>query len=83
LLAGKLAMQNCSKLGKPLQGRSRAKPDSIVVLLWWEDEQQLIDIAREEELRASRRSDQREDGGELGLQELDGNLPWPSKKRRR
>jgi IrrE N-terminal-like domain len=35
--------------------------DSIVVLLWWEDEQQLIDIAEEEELRASRRSDQRDE----------------------
>lgn len=39
----------------------RTGPDSILVLLWWEDEQQLIDIAEEEELRATRRSDQRED----------------------
>lgn len=37
-------------------------PDSILVMLWWEDEQQLIDIAEEEELRASRRSDRREEG---------------------
>jgi hypothetical protein len=35
--------------------------DSIVVMLWWENEQQLIDIAEEDELRASRRSDQREE----------------------
>jgi hypothetical protein len=60
----------------------RTGPDSIIALLWWEDEQQLIDIAQEEEFRASRRSDQREDGEELGLKELDGNLRWPSKKRR-
>ena len=40
---------------------SRTGPDSIVVLLWWENEQQLIDFAEEEELRASRRSDQREE----------------------
>jgi hypothetical protein len=39
----------------------RTGPDSIVVLLWWEDEQQLIDTAEEEELRASRRSDRREE----------------------
>lgn len=39
----------------------RTGPDSILVLLWWQDEQQLIDIAEEEELRANRRSDQRED----------------------
>ena len=39
----------------------RTGSDSIVVLLWWENEQQLIDIAEEEELRASRRSDGREE----------------------
>jgi hypothetical protein len=39
----------------------RTGSDSIVVMLWWEDEQQLIDIAEEEELRAGRRSDQRDD----------------------
>ena len=39
----------------------RTGPDSILVLLWWEDEQQLIDIAEEEELRTSRRSDQRDE----------------------
>jgi len=39
----------------------RTSADSVLVLLWWEDEQQLIDIAADEELRASRRSDQRED----------------------
>jgi hypothetical protein len=42
------------------EGCFRTGPDSILVLLWWEDEQQLIDIAEEEELRATRRSDQRE-----------------------
>jgi hypothetical protein len=39
----------------------RTGADSVLVLLWWEDEQQLIDIAEDEELRASRRSDKRED----------------------
>jgi hypothetical protein len=39
----------------------RTGPDSIVVLLWWEDEQQLIDIMEEEELRASKRSDDRDE----------------------
>ena len=39
----------------------RTGADSIVVMLWWEDERQLIDIAEEEELRASGRSDQREE----------------------
>ena len=36
----------------------RTSADSVLVLLWWEDEQQLVDIAEDEELRASRRSDQ-------------------------
>jgi hypothetical protein len=40
----------------------RTCTDSVLVLLWWEDEQQLIDIAEEEELRASHRADHREDG---------------------
>lgn len=35
--------------------------DSVVVMLWWADEQQLIDIAEEEELRGSRRSDDRDE----------------------
>jgi hypothetical protein len=39
----------------------RTGPDSILVLLWWENEQQLIEIAQDDELRASRRSDRRED----------------------
>ena len=39
----------------------RTGPNSALVLLWWENEQQLIDIAAEEELRASRRSDYREE----------------------
>jgi hypothetical protein len=38
----------------------RTSADSVLVLLWWEDEQQLIDLAEDDELRASRRSDQRE-----------------------
>ena len=39
----------------------RTGPDSVLVLVWWQDEQQLIDIADEEERRASRRSDWRDD----------------------
>lgn len=39
----------------------RTGSDSILVLLWWEDEKQLIDIAEEEEHRANRRSDYRDD----------------------
>jgi hypothetical protein len=39
----------------------RTNTDSVLVLLWWNDEQQLIDIAEHDELRANRRSDQRED----------------------
>lgn len=39
----------------------RTGPDSIVVMLWWEDERQIVDINEEEEIRASRRSDRRED----------------------
>jgi hypothetical protein len=35
--------------------------DSVTVILRWEDEQQLIDIEEEEERRASRRSDYREE----------------------
>lgn len=35
--------------------------DSMTVILWWEDEQQLIDIEVEEERRASRRSDYRDE----------------------
>jgi hypothetical protein len=36
-------------------------PDSVTVILWWEDEQQLIDIEQEDERRASRRSDYRDE----------------------
>jgi hypothetical protein len=36
-------------------------PDSMTVILWWEDEHQLMDIEEEDERRASRRSDYRED----------------------
>jgi hypothetical protein len=43
------------------EGCLRTGHDSILVLLWWADEQQLIDIANEEELRASGRADYRED----------------------
>ena len=39
----------------------RTGTDSILVLLWWANEQQLIDITDEEERRASRRSDWREE----------------------
>jgi hypothetical protein len=39
----------------------RTSADSVLVMLWWQDEQQLIDLAEDEELHASRRSDQRED----------------------
>lgn len=35
--------------------------DSVIVILWWEDERQLVDIAGEEECRANRRSDRREE----------------------
>ena len=39
----------------------RTGADSIVVMLWWEDERQLIEINEGEEIRASRRSDRREE----------------------
>jgi hypothetical protein len=43
------------------EGCFRTGADSIVVMLWWEDEQHLIDVSEEEEIRAVRRSDGRED----------------------
>lgn len=47
--------------------------DQTLTLLWFEDG----------EVPAPKREEVREDEEELGLQELDGNLRWPSKKRRR
>jgi hypothetical protein len=44
-------------------------------MLWFEDEEVPPPKREGEELR--------EDEEELGLEELDGNLRWPSKKRRR
>jgi hypothetical protein len=46
--------------------------DQTLTLLWFEGE----------EVPPEKR-ELREDEEELGLQELDGNLRWPSKKRRR
>jgi len=52
--------------------RHLARWDQTLTLLWFEDE----------EVPPPNR-ELREDEEELGLQELDGNLRWPSKKRRR
>jgi hypothetical protein len=37
----------------------------------------------DDEVPSAKREELREDEEELGLEELDGNLRWPSKKRRR
>jgi hypothetical protein len=49
--------------------------DQTLTMLWFEDEEVPPPKREGEELR--------EDEEELGLEELDGNLRWPSKKRRR
>jgi hypothetical protein len=49
--------------------------DQTLTMLWFEDEEVPPPKREREEIR--------EDEEELGLEELDGNLRWPSKKRRR
>lgn len=54
------------------EARHLAKWDQTLTLLWFEDE----------EIPTPRRAS-REEEEESGLKELDGNLPWPGKSRRR
>jgi hypothetical protein len=49
----------------------------------WDQTLTLLSFEGGEVPRAKRQDELREDEEELGLQELDGILRWPSKKRRR
>ena len=49
----------------------------------WDQTLTLLSFQDGEAPPAKKREELREDEEELGLQELDGNLRWPSKKRRR
>lgn len=55
-------------------GRHLGQWDQTIALLWFEDEE-LPPLVAEEP--------RRRDEEEQGLAELDGNLPWPGKRRRR
>lgn len=54
------------------ESRHLARWDQILTLLWFEDEE----VPQEDETEGG-------DDADTALKELDGNLPWPGKKRRR
>lgn len=67
------------------EARYLAQWDQILTLLWFESEEvpPLKRIARRWDRDAGDAHDSRDDEDDMGLKELDGNLRWPSKRRRR
>lgn len=67
------------------EARYLAQWDQILTLLWFDSEE--VPSSKRPTSRWDRDGDEsrepRDDEDELGLKELDGNLRWPTKKRRR
>ena len=65
------------------EARYLARWDQVLTLLWFESEEvPRVRGDRHERGMESEGRELRDDEEEFGLKELDGNLRWPSKKRR-